>query len=318
LTPGIAALFDVAVMASSLSGCELASQLVQLLESAGIAGIAGGSVCLLRYRDGRRRAVVLFVSYIGLCALAGFNGALLGFLLQVGMTSGAGLAGMLDLEMARLLLGFEVGSATLLRLAGFLIPTLACAWFASQLGERPPSRFRYHALGAAHGFALLLLLASFAVAGHVAVLGPVAKAAIALQVLAAATWVGAFVPLLHLCLHGEGPVTARLMKRFGDMARHCLFALFVAGLVLVFELFHSPGELFSTAYGLALLGKLALVAALLALAACNRFAFVPRMARSGGGGRLAWGIRAEIVVAALILAVTGYLATVVGPPAMPM
>ena len=87
------------------------------------------------------------------------------------MTNGSGLAGMFDPDMARLLLGFEVGSATLLRLAGFLAPTVACAVFANRLGSRPPTRSHFHALGAMHAFSLLLLLASFTLAGHIAVLG---------------------------------------------------------------------------------------------------------------------------------------------------
>ena len=225
---------------------------------------------------------------------------------------------MFDPDMASLLLGFEIGSATLLRLAGFLAPVVACAVFANRLGSRPPIRTQYHALGAVHAFSLLLLLASFTVAGHIAVLEPLAKVSIALHILAVSVWVGAFLPLLFLCLGGNGETLAATMKGFGDMAGYCLLMLFAAGLILVLELFHTPGELISTPYGVTLLIKLGLVGVLLLVAAGNRFVLVPRMLAGAGTGSLAGAIRLEIVVAAAILAVTSYLATTVGPPAMPM
>lgn len=300
------------------TGWELAIQLAKLFEYLGIASLAGGTICLLFYRDDRRRTVVLLTAYIGLCCLLGFNGALFSFLFQVGMTSGGGLAGMFDPDMARLLLGFEIGSATLLRLAGFLAPVVACAVLAHRLGSRPPTRSHYHAFGAVNAFSMLLLLASFILAGHIAVLGPIAKAAIALHILTVSIWVGAFLPLLFLCLSSEGETLAATMKGFGDMAGYCLLLLFAAGLILALELFNSPGELISTPYGVTLSIKLGLVGILLLAAAGNRFVLVPRMLAGAGPGSLAWAIRVEIAVAAAILAVTGYLATAVGPPAMPM
>ena len=300
------------------TGWELAIQLAKLLEYLGIASLAGGTACLLFYRDERRHTIVLITAYIGLCCLLGFNGALFSFLFQVGMTSGSGLAGMFDPDMALLLLGLETGSATLLRLAGFLAPTVACAVFANRLGSRPPTRSQFHALGTMHAFSLLLLLASFTLAGHIAVLGPLAKVSITLHILAVSVWVGAFLPLLFLCLSGNGETLAATMKGFGDMAGYCLLLLFAAGLILVLALFHTPGELISTPYGITLLIKLGLVGILLLVAAVNRFVLVPRMLAGAGSGSLAGAIRVEIVVAAAILAVTSYLATTVGPPAMPM
>lgn len=300
------------------TGWELAIQLAKLLKYLGIASLAGGTACLLFYRDERRRSIVLITAYIGLCCLLGFNGALFSFLFQVGMTSGSGLAGMFDPDMALLLLGLDTGSATLLRLAGFLAPTVACAVFVNRLGNRPPTRSQFHALGAVHAFSLLLLLASFTLAGHIAVLGPLAKVSITLHILAVSVWVGAFLPLLFLCLSGNGETLAATMKGFGDMAGYCLLLLFAAGLILVLALFHTPGELISTPYGITLLIKLGLVGILLLVAAGNRFVLVPRVLAGAGSGSLAWAIRMEIFVAAAILAVTSYLATTVGPPAMPM
>ena len=300
------------------TGWELAIQLAKLLEYAGIAAISGGTVCLLFFRDNRRQSIVLLTAYIGICSLLGFNGALFAFLFQIGMTSGSGLGGMFDPDMARMLLGFETGAATLLRLAGFLLATIACAIFARHLGARPPPQLRYHILGATQAFALLLVAVSFTITGHIAVLGLAAKAAIIMHLLAMGVWIGAFAPLLYLCLSSEGETLVSTMKGFGDMAGYCLAALFAAGLVLVFALFHTPRELISTPYGLTLLIKLALVGGLLLVAAGNRFLLVPKMLAGAGPASLARSIRIEILISAAILAVTSYLATTVGPPAMPM
>lgn len=298
------------------TGWELAIQLAKLLEYLGIAALAGGTVCLLFYRDERRQTTVLLSAYIGLCCLLGFNGALFAFLFQVGMTSGGGPGGMFDPAMARILLGFETGSATLLRLAGFLLPTVACAAFAIRPGSRPPPQSRYHLASLVHALGLMLVLASFTITGHIAVLNAPAKAAIMLHILAMGVWTGAFVPLLYFCLSHEGDGLAETMKRFGDMVGYCLLALFAAGLLLVLELFHTPGELSGTPYGVTLLIKLALVGLLLLVAAGNRFLLVPKMLAGAGPADLARAIRIEIGIAAGILAVTSYLATTVGPPAM--
>lgn len=301
---------------SFATGWELAIQLAKLLEYLGIAALAGGTVCLLFYRDDRRQTIVLLSAYIGLGSLLGFNGALFGFLFQVGMTSGGGPGGMFDPAMARLLLGFETGSATLLRLGGFLLPTIACAAFAMRLGSRPPPQSRYRLIGLVHALGLLLALASFTITGHVAVLDAPAKAAIVLHVLAMGVWIGAFAPLLYFCLSREGNGLAETMKGFGDMAGYCLLALFAAGLLLALELFHSPGELPSTPYGVTLLIKLALVGLLLFVAAGNRFLLVPKMFAGAEPAALGRAIRIEIAIAGAILAVTSYLATTVAPPAI--
>ena len=300
------------------TGWELAIQIAKLLEYLGIAALAGGTVCLLYYRDQRRQTAVLLTAYIGLCSLLGFNGALFAFLSQIGMTSGSGVAGMFDLDMARMLLGFETGTATLMRLGGFLLPTIACAAFAIRLGERPPPRSRYRALGVANAIALLTVLASFTVTGHIAVLDLLARSAIFLHVLAVAVWIGSFLPLLYFCLSGDGNGRAQTMKAFGDMAGYCLALLFAAGLILVLDLFHTLGELVGTAYGLTLLVKLALVGLLLLVAAGNRFLLVPKLLAGAGPEALARAIRIEMLISAAILAVTSYLATTVGPPTMPM
>src|SRR5690606_7338590 len=71
----------------------------------------------------------------------------------------------------------------------------------------------------------------------------------------------------------------------------------------------SPAELLATAYGRLLLGKLALVALLLGLAALNRYRLTPAFTADGSArASLVRTIGAEIVLAGAILLVTATLA----------
>ena len=79
------------------------------------------------------------------------------------------------------------------------------------------------------------------------------------------------------------------------------------------ELLDSPFDLIHTGYGVVLLVKLVLVAAILAVAAINKLVLVPSMLASVSISRLQTSIRVELAIAAAILIVTSYLSTVVGP-----
>ena len=82
---------------------------------------------------------------------------------------------------------------------------------------------------------------------------------------------------------------------------------------MLFNLIHSPAELFGTAYGRAMALKLVLVAGLLGIAALNKFVLVPKLMEEGESSRFRRSVRIEIVVALLLLILTAYLSTVVGP-----
>ena len=60
------------------------------------------------------------------------------------------------------------------------------------------------------------------------------------------------------------------MKAFGDKAVLIVFGLITAGGYMLFEIFASISEMFSSSYGLVILFKLSLVIAILGIAAINR------------------------------------------------
>jgi putative copper export protein len=78
------------------------------------------------------------------------------------------------------------------------------------------------------------------------------------------------------------------------------------------------GNLFGSAYGRLIAVKLTFVAAMLCLAAFNRWRLMPRIL--GGDARAVRGLRfsihGEMLLAMLILTATAVLTSVTGPPAL--
>lgn len=294
---------------------ELASLLAKLLLYIGAFSIAGGSLCAWRYANASKKALASNFFYIFFGTAIGFHGAILGFLVQVGLISGGGLAGMFDWGMISILMDTSLGDVTLYRLIAFMLAGIASLVCLKQLQgsgfslTSPIVRLMFVFLVAA----LLGLAYSLRVAGHVSVLGVVAQTSIALHFAAFAFWIGCFIPFLQLTRSLEVESLQVSLRQFGRDAIAILALLFVAGVLMLFDLLDSPRELISTDYGLALLTKFALVLAILGIAAMNRLVLVPKLSHGGGVSRLQASLRYEIAVAMAILVVTAYLATIVGP-----
>ena len=295
---------------------ELASLFCKLFIYFGAAALVGGSLCLWLYNDGSRQTVQSNLRYITLGAFIGFNGALLNFLIQIGMVAGSGISGMFDLGMASIFLDTQLADITFFRLAGFVIVFIAGLFYLQKITglDRPPVRVFYKLLNTINLTAFLLILFSFRFAGHVSVLSPIAKLAIAFHFFAFAAWIGSLYPLHKLTYVEDLEFLQRVMKKFGDNAISIVLVLIVAGGLMLFELFHSLEEVFTTAYGRALLMKLFLVLAILAIATFNKFRLTPAIRSERGTQYLRRSIRIEAVVAILILIVTSYFSTIVGPP----
>lgn len=166
-------------------------------------------------------------------------------------------------------------------------------------------------------FALGLAALSFAVAGHAARAEPMALMAplVFVHALALIFWAGA-LPGLVLAL--RAPDAAMQMARFSRLAVPTVVALVVTGAVLALRQVETPAALIGTAYGWVLLAKLALVAAMLALAARHRFMLTPALARAPEAARPAFtrSMRLELVLMVAILALTGAFRLTPPPRAM--
>ncbi|HEX2067012.1 MAG TPA: CopD family protein, partial [Candidatus Thermoplasmatota archaeon] len=266
---------------------EAASHVLLLAGSVLAAGLAFFALAVARTPDLRLLRVA------GLAALAGAAGSLLS-LLVVGWRTG--------LPLATLALGTETGRwmaarTLLLAAAAFAVvrrpraglPLAAAALVATSLSS--------HAAATADGRALAL-------------------AADALHQAAACVWAGGVVGLL-LVLPGAGIERAALLvRRFSPWAAGSVLLLAATGTYAGALHVGSWQGLVATAYGRAVLAKVALLVALLGLGALNRLALGPRLA-AGADRRAALRrtVQAETLLMAVVLGVTGVLTTLPLPGA---
>lgn len=196
-------------------------------------------------------------------------------------------------------------------LAALVLAGLACAVVVS---DRPPSTLaRVLVLPPA-----AVVLAALALVGHTRSYGPAALVVTAdvLHVAAAATWFGGLVGLaISLpALARRERVAAETLSRFSLVAGALLAGVAVAGVILGWRIVGSWSGLVDTTYGLVLLAKVALVAAVAAIAGWNRYRLLPSVERAVGfagrldaAHRLKTAVRAEAGLMLLVLALTGFL-----------
>jgi putative copper resistance protein D len=163
-----------------------------------------------------------------------------------------------------------------------------------------------------------LLLLSQVWAGHATAAPPLHVAADALHLAAAALWTGSLPPLL-LLLGRTGEPTPSWNALAAAAARGFTgLGVFAVGALAITGLFHGRmmvgnlDALASTGYGRLVAAKIVLFAAMLALAAANRFWLTPRLALANGAPSAAArilrrNVAAEIVLGACILAIVGAL-----------
>ena len=231
----------------------------------------------------------------------------------VGLAAGAGWlavqvlvltdgASVLDAEAWGIVAESRSGLSVAVGVAGLLLVALPAAVHA---GTSLP------ALGG------LLFAGSHALVGHTTMLAaellPAALAAF--HVAVAAWWVGSLPPLAWAARR-EGPRAAALVEGWARAAAVAVPAMAAAGLGLSAWLLGGVAPLFASAYGLTLVAKVALVCAMLALAAHNRFRLTQALAAGDprAGARLAGSIRVEAAVALLVLWAVAEL-TSISPPA---
>ena len=173
-----------------------------------------------------------------------------------------------------------------------------------------------------------VLLASLAGTGHAQIeegwIGGVHVGSDAVHLLAAGAWLGGLVPLGYILLEysvrdGEPIVDVdRILLRFSSMGYVAVATLVVSGLINSWFLVGSVSSLLKTFYGQILLAKLAFFAAMLGLAAANRFWLVPRMIETRMGasgeaavwlGRLRYHVLGEQFLGLMILLAVSVLGT---------
>ncbi len=260
-----------------------------LVAEPALRAAAGGE----RWFAERARLHVLARRWTVLAVAAG----LAQFVLQARAMGG----GALSLDVLWLTLGTGFGTAAALR-AGLLLVLIAAA------GR----------LGGGTALALgLVALGSLAWGGHAAAglgwEGRLHLAADLAHLFAAACWLGGLLPLarlLGLARAGAGTGLAVVaVRRFSLLGMAAVAALLLTGGVAGWILVGGLPGLVGTPYGLVLLAKTALVAAMLGLAAVNRAVLTPRLTAKPAVGALRRNARAEWALGVVVVAAAGLLGT---------
>ena len=260
----------------------------------------GGPLFVLVFRSSSNdvrqlaRKVAVIAALIGLAVLA------LRFGIRAARISGMGLSGAVDPMMLGFVWDSPLGAAAIWRGAGEL---LVVALLIRGI------------VGLSAGLIGALLIAvSYTFVGHS--LGDprwLLASLLTLHLLAAAFWIGALLPLRHAVGQPEG---ARLLHRFGNVASLTVALLVVVGLIFAWLMTGSFSNLLLTAYGWTLLAKLGVVSGLMALAALNKWRFVPALASGTPVAvcHLRRSIQIEAIAVLLILMATATLTSITTPP----
>jgi len=260
----------------------------------------GGPLFVLVFRSSSTdvwqlaRKVAVFAALIGLAVLA------LRFGIRAARISGMGLPGAVDPMMLGFVWDSPLGAAAIWRVLGAL---LVVALLIKGI------------VGLSAGLIGALLIAvSYTFVGHS--LGDprwLLASLLTLHLLAAAFWIGALLPLRRAVGQPEG---ARLLHRFGNIASFTVALLVVVGLIFAWLMTGSFSNLLSTAYGWTLLAKLGFVSGLMALAALNKWRYVPALASGSpyAVSHLRRSIQIEAVAVLLILLATATLTSITTPP----
>jgi copper transport protein len=177
----------------------------------------------------------------------------------------------------------------------------AFALLAGLLALAPGSRRLARALSLC---GLLAVGLAFALSGHASTAPPqlVSRTALLVHGACVAFWIGALLPLAMGARCGGSADGA--LARFSRAIPLPLLLLVASGAWLVVAQLDRIDALWRTSYGQVLACKLALVALLLVLAACNRYRLTPRLVQGDrtAAHSFAMSITAELVLAVAILA----------------
>ncbi len=256
--------------------------------------------------------------YVGL--FIGAGGALARTVLMPGTRSGGRIAGLalglgtagagIGLAFQGLdALGATVGSVAdpAIWRAGYetsfgnTVAVATAAFAAGALGLLVPGW-----IGAAAAVASVLLAAlAPALSGHASAANPqwLMRPTVFLHALCIAVWIGALAPL-GLALRRDESASLRGLARFSRLMPWVLAMLIATGIAIAVVQVEQPSALFATAYGRVFLGKLVLLAVLLALAAHNRWRLTPIVDAGNrtAAHRLMRSIAIETALAVLIFA----------------
>ncbi len=247
---------------------------------------AGGAIVLAAYdRDLARESADRVRTLTRVAALIALCAAVLHYVLTPARMAGD-FGSTFDPALESLLLRSSSGGAHIVRVVGLAVLLLAL--------DRASRLNTWAALG---GAALALL--SFALMGHTTIhaqrwaLAPL----LLVHVVVGAYWLGALAAL-YVEVRDRGVNAAAFVARFSAHASTLVPAIFVAGAIISVLFIRSFAEL-ATPYGAMIAGKAVAFAALMILAARNKWRFGPRL--NAGDAAAAASLKRAIAVEWLLI-----------------
>ena len=278
-----------------------------------VAAVIGGT--LMQYLiKGQPNLGISVAKYTGVGAVLGLIAVSINYFAQVGAFAESGLMGIFDAQMHAFLWPTQVGQTVLWRLIGFGLMLVASGLLLHK------NRYIKTFSAVLAILSCLLIAVTFTFIGHSTELGLLAQGLILIHVLIIGSWIGAFYPLWKLCStddHSDDNIVIKnVMDTFGRLGIVIVILVLLSGMGMVWMLFDSPTELFSSDYGIAVTIKLCLVAIILLIAAWHKLVLVPKLTIANPSlakQKLQKSIGLEALIAVLILATTAVLSSVLGP-----
>jgi len=296
-----------------MSFWDLASVILKLVNLSSIAVVLGGGFSFMLVAGIEPETRMAILRYVRSGAVVGLISTTLFFLIQIGGINQSGLVGMLDFQMGKIVADSGLGYSTALRLLSYVCILLVTTALSSSLArEFSLVGVSIYLSSAVYIVAALQFSVSFSFTGHTANLGLIAHIALTTHVLSAFMWVGSLYPLRLVTGTANQSYLKTVMENFGQVAVFIVGTLLLSGLYLATQLLNSIDDLVRTAYGTSFSLKLIGVAAILTLAASNKFFIVPNLTSASRIRHLREYVSLELVVAIFIIGITSYFTTVVG------
>lgn len=238
-------------------------------------------------------------------SIIGLVSVVLQFFSQTGMLADDGVQGAVSSFMMQIVWSTGAGDATRWRAIGFILALFAILASSQNKVWKVSSLVLQLSAGAA-------LIGAFLFTGHTAEMSPWYGALLTTHVLVAVWWFGALLPMRKACQHDAVDVLLPWLVRFGEQASVLVLIMAVMGVVLAYAIVGTVHNLLFTGYGWLLMLKVLLFCGILLLAARHKLSLVPAIHTSGDVRQFVASLNVEIVVAAVLLAVTSVLTSLVG------
>lgn len=249
--------------------------------------------------------IVLSSPSLVVWSMIGLLSVVVQFFSQTGMLADDGLSGAMSSFMIQIVWSTGAGDATRWRAIGFVLALLAVR-VSRQNRVWKSSALVFQLSSAA------ALIGAFLFTGHTAEMSPLYGALLTTHVLIAVWWFGALLPMRKACQHDAVDVLLPWLVRFGEQASVLVLIMAAMGAVLAYAIVGTVHNLLFTGYGWLLMAKVLAFCGILLLAARHKLSLVPAIQASRDVRQFVASLNVEIVVAAVLLAVTAVLTSLVG------